>query len=78
MGVMLSGHMSYENVMPVYDEAIELAKKAGHDLEILFHPGSVLEEEALNKLNSEGKWFFDDPWRAKEADALKRLPVRKV
>ncbi|MCR5409524.1 MAG: ChbG/HpnK family deacetylase [Lachnospiraceae bacterium] len=78
MGVMLSGHMSYENVMPVYDEAIELAQKAGHDLEILFHPGSVLEEEALNKLNSEGKWFFDDPWRAKEADALKRLPVRKV
>ena len=74
MGVMLSGHMSYENVSPVYDEAVRLAKEAGHDIEILFHPGSVHEKDALAKLNEEGRWFFVDPFREKEADALKRLP----
>lgn len=74
MGVMLSGHMSYDNVMPVYEEAVHLAKNAGNDIEILFHPGSVHEKEALAELNEEGRWFFVDPWREKEADALKRLP----
>ncbi len=75
MGVMLSGHMSYENVSPVYDEAIRLAAKEGNDIEILFHPGSVHEKDALEKLNKDGRWFFVDPFREKEADALKRLPV---
>ncbi|MCR5775306.1 MAG: ChbG/HpnK family deacetylase [Lachnospiraceae bacterium] len=76
MGVMLSGHMSYDNLIPVYDEAISLAGREGHDLEILFHPGSVHEKEAIEKLNPEGRWFFVDPWREKEADALKRLPEK--
>lgn len=75
MGVMLSGHMSYENVLPVYEEAVYLAKEAGRDIEILFHPGSVREKEALSKLNPEGRWFFVDEWREKEADAMKRLPT---
>ncbi len=75
MGVMLSGHMSYENVLPVYEEAVHLAKEAGHDIEILFHPGSVREKESLSKLNPEGRWFFVDEWREKEADAMKRLPA---
>lgn len=77
MGVMLSGHMSYDNVKPVYREAIQLSEKAGTDLEILFHPGSVHEKDALEKLNDDGRWFFVDPWREKEADALKRLPIVK-
>ena len=77
MGVMLSGHMSYENVYPVYEEAVRLSKEAGNDLELLFHPGSVREKEALSKLNPEGRWFFVDKWREKEADALKRLPAAK-
>ncbi len=50
MGVMLSGHMSYDNVYPVYDDAIRLAKKSGRNLEILFHPGSVHEKDALDIL----------------------------
>ena len=78
MGVMLSGHMSYDNVSPVYEEAIRLAKEAGNDIEILFHPGSVHEKDALAELNDEGRWFFVDPWREKEADALKRLPEVKA
>lgn len=78
MGVMLSGHMTYDNVFPVYDEAIRLSKEAGNDLEILFHPGAVHEKDALDKLNEEGRWFFVDPFREKEADALKRLPVRQT
>lgn len=73
MGVMLSGHMSYDNVKPVYEEAIRLAGKEGRDIEILFHPGSVHEKEALLKLNPGGRWFFVDPFREKEADAMKRL-----
>ena len=73
MGVMLSGHMSYDNVRPVYKEAIRLAKDEGKDIEILFHPGSVHEKNALEKLNKEGRWFFVDEWREREADALKRL-----
>ncbi|MBQ9359570.1 MAG: ChbG/HpnK family deacetylase [Lachnospiraceae bacterium] len=78
MGVMLSGHMSYENVFPVYKEAVRIASKAGRDIEILFHPGSVREREALAKLNPEGRWFFVDEWREKEADAMKRLPALQI
>ena len=78
MGVMLSGHMTYENVRPVYDEAIRLSEAAGNDLELLFHPGAVHEKEALEKLNKEGRWFFVDPLRDGEADALKRLPERQT
>ncbi len=78
MGVMLSGHMSYENVFPVYKEAVRIASKAGRDIEILFHPGSVREREALAKLNPEGRWFFADEWREKEADAMKRLPALQI
>ena len=76
MGVMLSGHMSYDNVCPVYKEAISIAEKEGRNLEILFHPGSVHEKDALVRLNPEGRWFFTDSWREKEADALKRLSKR--
>lgn len=78
MGVMLSGHMTYDNVYPVYDEAIRLSEEAGNDLEILFHPGAVHEKDALDKLNEEGRWFFVDPFREKEADALKKLPARQT
>ncbi len=77
MGVMLSGHMSYDNVSPVFMEAVSLAKKAGNNLEVLFHPGSVHEHEALEKLNPEGRWFFTDSWREKEADALKSLSQKQ-
>ena len=74
MGVMLSGHMSYDNVYPVYKDAIDRAKAKGNDIEILFHPGSVHEEEACAKLTDPGDiWFLVDEWREKEADALLRL-----
>ncbi len=74
MGVMLSGHMSYENVNPVYKDAIDQAKKRGRDIEILFHPGSVHEEAANARLTDPGDiWFLVDEWREKEADALHRL-----
>ncbi len=74
MGVMLSGHMSYENVNPLMNDAKKWAADENANLEVLFHPGSVLEQERINELTNAGDVeFLPSEWRAKEADALKRL-----
>lgn len=73
-GVMLSGHMSWENVAPFLEDAKATAKSRGQNLELLFHPGAVLEEEDIARLTSKDDvTFLTSNWRAKEADALKRL-----
>ncbi len=78
IGVMLSGHMCLSNVKPLVKpllaDAEKAAEKRGRNLEILFHPGSVLEKEDIVQLTSrDDLTFLTSPWRAKEAEALRGL-----
>lgn len=74
MGVMMSGHMSYDNVAPLLADAGHLAEHDKTGLEVLFHPGSVLEPERVAALTSaDDHEFLTSEWRAREADALCRL-----
>ena len=71
MGVMLSGHMTPENIRPLIDE---IRKKQEGNIEVLFHPGSVLEKEDVEKLTDAGDLsFLTSPLRAGEAASLKML-----
>ena len=74
IGVMLSGHMCLSNVKPLLADAEKAAGERGRNLEILFHPGSVLEKEDIALLTSKDDLtFLTSPWRAKEAQALRDL-----
>lgn len=74
MGVLFSGHMSYGNVHPLMEDAKARAAAENRDLEVLFHPGSVLEPACVAALTSaDDVTFLTSDWRAKEADALCRL-----
>ncbi len=76
MGVMLSGHMSYDNVNPLMSDATKWAEEERANLEVLFHPGSVIEPKRIAELTNDGDLeFLPSEWRAREADALHRLSV---
>lgn len=53
LGVFLSGRMYRDNVAPLLDDALALAKKKGWDLELLAHPGGVFEPEDIAALTSQ-------------------------
>ncbi|MBO4456632.1 MAG: ChbG/HpnK family deacetylase [Butyrivibrio sp.] len=73
MGVMLSGHMFYENVKPCLKDAGDLlAKRGKDDAEILFHPGDVSVPADIERLTSKDDYeFLTSSNRMKEAEALK-------
>ncbi|SFU87871.1 ChbG/HpnK family deacetylase [Butyrivibrio sp. INlla21] len=75
MGVMLSGHMFYENVMaclPYLGDV--LADKGESEAELLFHPGDVSVPEDIKCLTSKDDYeFLTSANREKEAKALKKL-----
>lgn len=74
MGVLFSGHMSYENVQPLLADAVARAGEENRNLEVLFHPGSVLEENRVQELtSSDDVAFLTSNWRSREAEALRRL-----
>ncbi len=73
MGVMLSGHMFYEPVSALFPEAVRRAEEKKCDLEILFHPGGVSEEEAPYISAGNDRVFFESPARDREAQAAIRL-----
>ena len=73
IGIMFSGHMSYRNASTLLQE---ISKKDGpkQDVEILFHPGAVYEEEDIAKLTDKGdKIFLSSELRKTEAEALHLL-----
>ena len=75
MGVMLSGHMFYENVKLCLKNAGDLLVKRGKDdAEILFHPGDVSVPTDIERLTSKDDYeFLTSSNRMKEAEALKKF-----
>ena len=75
MGVMLSGHMFYDNVKACLKSAGDILEKRGNDaIEILFHPGDVIVPADVERLTSKDDYdFLTSPNRAKEAEALKKF-----
>ncbi len=74
MGVMLSGHMFYDNVMECIPHAADLMADRGiKDMEILFHPGDVTEPSEVSEITSKDDMEFlniNSQNRAKEKEAL--------
>ena len=75
MGVMLSGHMFYDNVRACIKSAADILEKRGNDeMEILFHPGDVTVPADVERLTSRDDYdFLTSPNRMKEAEALKKF-----
>lgn len=77
MGVMLSGHMFYDNLKDCIPVATSIMSDRGlGDLEMLFHPGDVTESGDVSELTSKDDIDFlytNAANRAKEAQALKLL-----
>lgn len=76
-GVFMSGRMDRERVERLYPSIHKIARKKGRSLEILFHPGSMLPEEAgkdfpdRNAVDS----FYLSENRAVEREAVMNLHV---
>lgn len=67
LGVFLSGRMYRENVEPILEDAIALAKKKGQKIELLAHPGGVEEPEDIRRLtNAEDIAFLTSDHRRRE------------
>ena len=77
MGVMLSGHMFYDNVKECIPVAADgLADKGLSDMEILFHPGDVTDLTEVSQITSKDDLDFlniNSANRHKEAEALVKL-----
>ena len=74
MGVMLSGHMFYDDVKECIPYAADiLADRGLKDMEILFHPGDVTDPDEVKEITSKDDMDFlniNSNNRAKEAEAL--------
>ena len=77
MGVMLSGHMFYDNVTECLKHAKDIAEYEGiGGMELLFHPGDVSDEEEMFELTAKSDIDFlceNSHNRQKEAEALREF-----
>ena len=77
MGVMLSGHMFYDNVKECLPYAADIMADRGlSDMEILFHPGDVSENQEILQVTSKDDYDFlveNKANREKEAEALRKF-----
>lgn len=74
VGVMLSGHMNYEDVSRVLPYAKEYADSHGCDVELLFHPGGTDDEKEISQVTFKAdREFFLSKNREIEADACCRI-----
>ena len=75
MGVMMSGHMFYDNVKACLPFAGDILTDRGKsEMEILFHPGDVSNETDIALLTSKDDYnFLTSKNRFKEAEALKKF-----
>ena len=73
-GVMFSGHMTYKNLVRILKN-ISLDRRAFKDnIELLFHPGAVLEEEDVDLItDSSDAGFMTSGMRLKEGEAVKKI-----
>lgn len=74
VGVMFSGNMSYRNVSAILPDVAGKARRLKQNVEFVFHPGAVYEEDDLEKLTAvSDKAFMSDESRKAEALALHLL-----
>lgn len=75
-GVLCSGRMDWDVMELVVPKLAKIADQRETDLELLFHPGSVLEEADFNALTFPGdRSFLSSENRKIEADTLKKLKL---
>ncbi len=73
-GVMFSGHMTYKNTLKILENISGNRKAFRENIELLFHPGAVLEEEDAQKIVDEGDaGFMTSNMRLKEGEAVKKI-----
>ena len=73
-GVLLSGYFSYEKTAALLPDLRAAAKASGRGVELLAHPGFVLEKGDINKItNRQDAAFFTDQARQAEAEMLKSI-----
>lgn len=71
---MFSGNMDYGTVKKLLPKYVDYAKKRGHDIEVLFHPGFV-ETDEQNEIpgNIRFKDFYLSKGRKREYAAVMSL-----
>lgn len=78
-GVLCSGNMCYENLEILLQNCGDYDGSADRNMEILFHPGAVLEEADQKQITSKDDMaFLTDEGRMREAVALKRLKAGRT
>lgn len=74
MGVMLSGHMNYEDVSKVLPFAKKYADANGCDVELLFHPGGTHDKNEIEQVTFKAdREFFLSENRGIEAEACEKI-----
>ena len=73
-GVMFSGHMTYKNIVKILKNISSKRDAFKENIELLFHPGAVLEEEDVDLItDSSDANFMTSGMRLKEGEAVKRV-----
>lgn len=74
-GIMFSGDMSGKKVEKLLPEFIKYARKRNKNLEVLFHPGYISDDENTPYFKSiKFKKFYLSPGRRHEYDAVHHMP----
>lgn len=77
-GIAFSGKMDRKRVEKVLPHYIKLAKKKNKDVEVLFHPGYISEDEAdFNEDNIPFKDFYFSQNRKTEFDAVMNISLKE-
>lgn len=78
-GILFSGKMDDKRVNKVLPEYIKMAKKKECDIEVLFHPGYLVENETdFNNKNVVFKDFYFSENRKTEFDSVAKISERSV
>lgn len=78
-GILFSGCMDYKRVAKILPEYIKLAKKSNRDIEVLFHPGYLQENEIdLKDKNIVFEKFYLSKNRKKEFDSIIKISEGSV
>ena len=73
-GLIMSGKMDHERIDAIYDDMSRYAQKHDRNLEILFHPGTALEEEYCKEMNAVSSREFNmSPNRHIEKNAVENI-----
>lgn len=78
-GLIMSGHMDEERVKKLMPRLVKRAQKKGRTLEVLFHPGHVLQDEITPEFSQEDAIAFHvSENRCLEKDAVLKIHIENV